>query len=596
MQSNRAMTWAVSRLALLLTLIVATSIRAGAADIDSFFDEFTDQWVRANPNLATSLRYFSGPEQGALERQITPQTRKYQLDRIRLAESGLKRLMAFDRGDLSDTQRVSADLMQWQLERTVRTEPYLDYYFPLEQFGGANVELVETLTLRHPLVTPQDAENYVARLGWVDDRMREALRAAERLAQQHRIPPRFIVAATLDSMRKFLNVAAIDNPLVASFDQRMSGITDLSAQQRAALKTRANRLVEREVYPVWREAVGFLESLLPVATNDAGLWRFPGGDQAYANALYRFTTTRMSPDEIHEIGLRLVTQIENRMDKILRGMGRAEGTVKQRMDKLQTDLGYPNPTADASREQIMRDIDAHMKDSISRSALLFERTPVTPVIAQPFPRFREANAAANYNRAPFDGSRPAIFQMPLRPQRMTKLGLRTLVYHETVPGHHFQIALEQENKALPKFRQARALGGISALSEGWALYAEEVAAESGWYEGDPEGLLGQLNAALFRARRLVVDTGLHAKRWSRQQAIDYGIEASEVERYVVNPGQACSYMIGKLKILELRAKAQAALGEKFSMRSFHTAVLNAGTVPLELLEREVDRYIDRERF
>lgn len=579
----------------LAVVFIACPALSAESNINAFFDEFTNEWVRGNPDLATGLRYFSGPEQDALERQLTPLTRKYELDRIRLAERGLKRLKSFDRGKLSDTQRISADLMQWQLESTVRIKPHLDFYFPLEQFNGANVSLVETLTLRHPLVTPRDAENYVARLGSVDDRMREALHEAKRLAKRKRIPPRFIIEATLDSMRKFVDAPAVNNPLVTSFDQRMANIEQLDAMRREALKTEAARIVDDQVYPVWRESIAFLESLLPIATNDAGIWRFRGGDKAYADALYRFTTTRMTPDEIHETGLRLVAQIESRMDEILRSLGRMEGTVKERMDKLQADLTYPDPTSDASRAQIMRDIDVYMKDAIERSAQLFERTPVTPVIAQPFPRFREANAAANYNRAPFDGSRPAIFQMPLRPERMTKLGLRTLVYHETVPGHHFQVALEQENKALPKFRQARALGGISALSEGWALYAEEVAVESGWYEGDPEGMLGQLNAALFRARRLVVDTGLHAKRWTRQQAIDYGIPAPEVERYVVLPGQACSYMIGKLKILELREKARRELGDKFSMRGFHSAVLNAGTVPLELLEREVERYIERER-
>ena len=174
---------------------------------------------------------------------------------------------------------------------------------------------------------------------------------------------------------------------------------------------------------------------------------------------------------------------------------------------------------------------------------------------------------------------------------MTKFGLRSLVYHETVPGHHFQIALELENNTVPRFRQIRAFGGISALSEGWGLYAERLAAESGWYEGDMEGLLGQLDSELFRARRLVVDTGIHAKHWTRQQAIDYGIEASEIERYVVNPGQACSYMIGELKIMELREKAKKALGNRFSLQEYHNAVLSAGTVPLELLEKEVDRYI-----
>ena len=174
---------------------------------------------------------------------------------------------------------------------------------------------------------------------------------------------------------------------------------------------------------------------------------------------------------------------------------------------------------------------------------------------------------------------------------MTRFGLRSIVYHETVPGHHFQIALQVENKDLPRFRQIGAFGGISALVEGWGLYAERLAAESGWYGDDVEGLLGQLNYELFRARRLVVDTGIHAKQWTRQQGIDYGIEASEVERYVVYPGQACSYMMGELKILELRDKARAALGDKFSLREFHNVVLRTGTVPLDILERQVDAWI-----
>ena len=174
---------------------------------------------------------------------------------------------------------------------------------------------------------------------------------------------------------------------------------------------------------------------------------------------------------------------------------------------------------------------------------------------------------------------------------MTKFGLRTLVYHETVPGHHFQIALELENEANPRFRRIRALGGLSALTEGWGLYAERLAAESGWYKNDLEGQLGQLDAALFRARRLVVDTGLHAKRWTREQAIDYGIEASEIERYVVNPGQACAYMLGQLKIVELRDRAQRTLGSRFSPKAFHNQVLMTGTVPLPILERQVDAYI-----
>jgi uncharacterized protein (DUF885 family) len=256
---------------------------------------------------------------------------------------------------------------------------------------------------------------------------------------------------------------------------------------------------------------------------------------------------------------------------------------------LKKDLSYP--VTEDGRKQIMADIDAMIREAERRSALQFDARPKGPVIAQPYPRFREANAAASYTAPPLDGSRPAIFQMPLRPDQMTRFGLRTLVHHETVPGHHFQIGLMVESASLPKFRQARLFGGISAITEGWALYAERLAAESGWYADDLEGLVGQMDKELWRARRLVVDTGMHAKRWTREQAIDYGIEASEVERYVAFPGQACSYMIGQLRILELRERAQAQLKDRFSERAFHNAVLAPGAVPLELLESETNRYI-----
>jgi uncharacterized protein (DUF885 family) len=580
----------VGSLSLLLSASLAHA-QASSPGIDAFFDDFTARWVRADPDLATATKYFSGAEQERLESQLTPETRAWQVERIRLAHQGLKELGKFDPASLSDTQRLSAQLMRWQLDAVANQEPYLDYYFPLEQFGGANVRLVETLTLRHPVATRQDAENYLTRLALMPTRMDEVVADATKLAAKKLIPPRFIVQATLDSMRKFSEVPAEQNPLVVVLTQKLATVASVTPDQRAELHKRAAGLVSTQLYPAWQRAIKLLESQLPRATDDAGLWRYSRGAAVYANALRRFTTTDLTPEQIHQIGLKQVTRIEAQMDGILKSLGRTQGSVRERMDKLEVDLAYPDPTSEASRTKIMSDIDGLIKDAIARSGPMFERTPKTAVIAQPFPQFREASAAANYNRAPLDGSRPAIFQIPLRPQRMTRMGLRTLVYHETVPGHHFQIALEQENTSLPRFRQARALGGISALSEGWALYAERLAAESGWYEGDPEGMLGQLSAELFRARRLVVDTGLHAKHWTRQQAIDYGLEPSEIDRYVVNPGQACAYMIGQLRILELRDRAREQLGSKFSLRDFHSVVLNAGTTPLTVLESEVDRYI-----
>jgi uncharacterized protein (DUF885 family) len=390
-------------------------------------------------------------------------------------------------------------------------------------------------------------------------------------------------------MEHFVGTPPAQNPFVAIYAERMAGIDGLGAEERDALRAQAERTVAAEVYPVWKKALALLESLLPAATDDAGLWRFPGGAKAYAYDLRRFTTTNLSPEAIHDIGLREVARIEAEMEKVLARLGRTEGSLKERTSALERDLAYPN--TDEGRAAIMADIERILRDAEKRAAALFAETPKAPVIARPYPPFRWASAAASYSFPAPDGSRPGTFQIPLRPSQLTRYGLRSLVYHETVPGHHFQIALEMENRALPRFRQLRAFGFVSAYGEGWALYAERLAAEAGWYEGDPEGLLGQLSAELFRARRLVVDTGLHEKRWTREQAIAYGIGPSEVERYVVFPGQACSYKLGQLKILELRERAHRALGERYSPKDFHRAVLGTGTVPLELLEREIDAYI-----
>jgi len=559
--------------------------------IGYFFDEFTAEWVRGNPNQATGARYFSGEEQDRLERQLTPETQAFKRGRIELAKKGLAGLGKFDHGSLSKTERISADLMEWQLNEVVREEPFLNYSFPLEQMNGANVGLVETMTVRHPLSTGRDAENYVAALSQVPARMQEAIEEARALEAKKHIPPRFILDATVKQMQGFIDPSPAQNPFVTSLDEKMSAIQGLPDSKRRELHAAAEKIVGGEVYPAWKAAIALLDEQKSKATDDAGIWRLKGGDEAYAYFLERFTTTKKTAAEIHQIGLDQVHALEGRMDALLRKLGRADGSVKDRIEKLKLDLQYPNPASEESRAQIMRDIDGILADAQKRAALLFDIRPKSPVIARAFPKFRENNAAANYNRPAPDGSRPGVFQYPRRLDKMTKFMLRSTVYHETVPGHHFQIALQIENKELPRFRQISAFGGISALTEGWGLYAERLTAESGWYEGDPEGLLGALDSQMFRARRLVVDTGLHAMKWTRQQGIDFGIEPSEVERYAVYPGQACSYMMGELKIVELREKARQALGDKFSLREYHNVVLKTGTVPLELLERQVDEYI-----
>jgi uncharacterized protein (DUF885 family) len=563
---------------------------AAAETLDEFFARFTDEWVASNPNLAISSGYFTGEQQDRLEQQLTPLTREYRLARNTLARSGLEQLQQFDLAQVTAKQRLAADLMRWQLETLVAEEPFLDYTaFPLEQMNGASVSLPNQLTVVHQIRDATDAGNYLARLQEMDLRMQEATRDSERRAEIGIVPPAFILRTTIEQMERFIGVAPAENPLTTTLVEKTAPLADLTDARRAEIAQLAEQIVANEIYPAWQGAIDALRSQLPRATEDAGLWRFPNGAEVYAYQLQLYTTTNLTADQIHDIGLAEVARIETEMDVLLRQVGIENGSIPARVAELQARLAFPD--TDAGRESTMSAIQGYLTDAQVRSAALFDKVPVTPVIAQPYPRFRWENAAAGYTPPPLDGSRPGIFQMPLRANELTDFALRSLVYHETVPGHHFQIGLTNEDTSLPRFMQMRAFGGISASSEGWALYAERLAAESGWYEGDVEGLIGELDSMLFRARRLVVDTGLHAKGWTRQQAIDYGLPPSEVDRYVVFPGQACSYMIGQLKLVELRERARAALGEDFSIREYHNLVLSLGIIPLSLLEREVDSWI-----
>ena len=562
-----------------------------ATAADALFAGFTDRWMAANPTAASASKYFQGAQQAQLDRQITGRDAASRAARRTLAQEGIQALRAIDLDALDAERRLSAELMAQQLQQVIDGEAFEHLRFPLQQMSGANVWLPNLLTVIHPLASADNLDSYLARLALLPTHMDQATEQAREMAVAGVLPPDFILDATLAQMRSFIAPAPADNPLVTTLAERGARIAGLAEGQHAAAVAQATTLVAQAVYPAWQRAIDELERQRPLSHSDAGVWRLKGGEQYYAAQLKNFTSTDLSAEQIHAIGLREVAALEAQMDTLLRQIGRSEGTVNARIAQLKKDLAYPD--TEAGHAAIMADINRYMADADVRAAKFFDLLPKTGAIAQPYPRYRWAAAAASYTAPPLDGSRPGVFQMPLRPDRLTNFGLRTLTYHEAVPGHHYQLALAVENTGVPRFRQVRAFGGTAAFSEGWALYAEQLAADDGWYEGDVEGLLGQLDAALFRARRLVVDTGLHAKGWTRQQAIDYGIPPSEVDRYVVNPGQATAYMIGKLEIVRLRDKARAALGQDFDLRQFHNVVLTTGVVPLPLLEQRIDAWIAR---
>ena len=568
-----------------LLLLWALAAPAQQPSIDAFFQRFTDEWVRRDPNLAIASQYFKGEEQERLTRQLTPLSREFRLESIRLAGEGLKQLATYDRAALTREQRISADVLRWQLQSLVDRRPLLDYQFPFEQSFGTNVNLPNEFTVVHPVTRARDAESYVARLGQFDDRLREAMTESQRQAGLNILPPGFIYEATLAQMRSFVAKPPAENPLVVEFTRKLGTVAELDAAARADWTAQATAVVEKEIYPAWTAAVAMLEAQRAKAGDAAGLSRFSNGPALYAAFIERYTTTKLTASEIHAIGRREVARIETEMDTLFRQIGYAQGSIAQRVTQVEAALAYPETPQ--GRTQIMADIDGTIADAERRTRTSFPIRPRAAVIARPYPEFRWQTAAATYTPPPLDGSRPGLFQIPLRASYMTKFGLRTLVYHETVPGHHFQVALSNENTRLPAFRRINALGFLSAHGEGWALYSERFAAEDGWYKGDVEGRLGQLDASLFRARRLVVDTGIHAMGWTRQQAIDYGMDPAEVDRYTVTPGQACSYMIGQLEILAQRERLRVAQGARFSLAVFHKAVLEAGAVPLVMLPEVV---------
>lgn len=475
----------------------------------------------------------------------------------------------------------------------VRNEPFEDYNFVFQQFRGLQVRLVNFLSQTHPIRNRRDIENYLARLDQVAPLIDEGISLATQRATRGILPPKFIVASTIEQFGRFLTGTPRENVLVTSLDERAAKLADLSPADRASFAAAAEKIVATEILPAFRRAQAMLREQLPRTTDEAGVWRFRDGAKLYAQALRQLTTTSYTAPQIHELGLKEVARIEAEMDVLFRQLGYREGSIKQRMEQLEA-ASQP-PASPDPRPALLARYEEILADAQKRSALLFDIRPRAPVIVKREPAFTEKTAAAHYTVPAKDGSLPGIFWAPLPGPTYEIVSMRTLVYHETVPGHHFQVALQQESTTLPRFRRDSVFGFISAHGEGWALYAEHLAAEHNWYEGDVEGRLGQLDDELFRARRLVVDTGLHAMKWTRQQAIDYGIKASEVERYVVWPGQACAYKVGMLKILELRAKAQRELGAKFSLQEFHNAVLLAGNVPLAVLELVVDDYVARNR-
>lgn len=511
----------------------------------------------------------------------------------------LATLRRYERARLDESERLSADILDWFLEAAVQGgDRFFHHPYVIDQMEGIQVSLPNFMGNLHPLRTRRNALDYVRRLEQFGAAFDQTLARSRAQAARGIVPPRFVLATILEQARSFTAPAPKENVLYTTLAGKLSAMPGLTEADRTALLVRAARAVEQIVYPAFQRLAGHIESLLPSATDDAGVWKLPDGAAYYAHCLRQHTTTTLTAEEIHQTGLAEVARITDEMRRLLDAAGLRGQSVAEHLQELARDPRFRFANDDTGPRQALEHFQRILDEAGARMSNWFGARPRAGMVVKRVEPFREKAAAlGQYQPGSLDGSRPGIFYANLRDlNEFPRFSMRTLAYHEGIPGHHFQVALAQELRGVPTFRRVIP---FSAYEEGWALYAERLMWELGFHT-DPFDDLGRLQDELFRAARLVVDTGLHHKRWTRQQARDYLLQttgmsaadvANEIDRYIVWPGQACAYKIGMLKMLELRGRMQAALGAGFSLKDFHDAVLLGGAMPLDVLERRVEQHL-----
>ena len=581
-------------------LMAAGSVRADGtapAKLTVLLDQFFAETLAENPELATSLGLDVG-EHAAAKSKLHDASLAGLARRRGLNAYQLGRLRALDRKALSGAPAVNYDAVLADLAATAEADARFVYGgqgagapYVLSQINGAWQDTPDFLTSQHSIETREDAEAYVARLEAFGRVMDEELERVRRDVGLGVIPPDFAIDGALAGM-KLLRTPAETSTLVTSLVEstKAKGISgDWAARAGAAYTAK--------VVPALDRQMALLSELRGRAVHDAGVWRLPQGEAYYAHALAASTTSTLSPSEVHKLGLDVTRELSARADMLFRKLGMTKGTVGQRYDGLYKSKRGVYPNTDAGKARLIADLNKEVAAMQARLPKYFGTLPKAPVEIRRIPAATEGGASTHYSNPSLDGSRPGIYWLNLRDTAESPYWfLPTTSFHEAVPGHHLQSAIQQEAD-LPMLRR---VAGFTAYSEGWALYSEQLVQEMGVYAGNPLNELGYIHDALLRSGRLVVDTGLHSLRWSREKAVETlsgingdppSLSGQEIERYSVWPGQACSYMVGKLTILRLREKAKAALGPRFDIRKFHDTVLLSGGLPLTVLETVVDGYI-----
>jgi uncharacterized protein (DUF885 family) len=563
--------------------------------LSALFDSIMTQSLDRSPETVTGLGLDKGDRAGAKARLDDRSLAAIAADKVTVGGQ-LAALRKIDRAKLTGLARTNYDSVLFGValqDEMMAKLPYVGSPYAITQLTGAYQGLPDFLDSQHSIETSADAESYLARLAALAtavDQESEQLRHDVALGV---VPPDFVLAKALVQLRALASAKPDKSNLVQSVARRTrdKGIA-------GPWEARASAIYTAKVQPALARQIAALAALQPRAVHTAGVARLPHGEELYRLSLLSYTTSTMGPAEIHKTGLDLIAAHQAQIDTILRGQGMTQGTVGQRLAALykQPDQLYAN--TDTAKQQLLADLNQKVAVIMAKLPQSFGALPKARLDIRRVPKEIEAGAPGGYYQSgTLDGSRPGAYYINLRDTaEVPRWTLPTLTFHEGIPGHHLQGSLAQE-APLPMIRKVQFFSGYG---EGWALYAEQLAVEMGLYENDPLGHVGQLHDSMFRAVRLVVDSGMHAMGWSREQAVRFYCDtlgtpesgaATEIERYCVWPGQACSYMLGKLTWLRLREKAKAALGPRFDIRKFHDAGLLAGAMPLTVLESCIDDYI-----
>jgi uncharacterized protein (DUF885 family) len=566
------------------------------AAIMAFFDEYDAQQLARSP-LGKSYRGIKDSDYGKWDDGAdAAEARNYEAER-----SALKEMRArFDTAKLSPENKLSYRLFEKRAARSEGAYKYNDYGYIFDQMNGAQSQIPAFLINIHRIDTKSDARAYVNRLYGIGPAMTEAVGQAKTRAVKGIMPPKWVYPYVIADSRNVITGAPFDGgpdaPLFADFKAKV-GKLKITQIEKDILIADAAQALTKAVKPAYEALIAEMTAQEKVAGTDDGIWRFPDGAGYYAERLANYTTTNMTPDQIHNLGLAQVARIHKEMGVVQKKMG-VKGDLQAFFKYMRTEPKFYAPETEEGRALYLSETQKAQDAITPLLPKWFGILPKAPLVVKPVEAFREKSAGkAFYQRPAPDGSRPGTYYANLyKMADMPLTEVEALFYHEGIPGHHLQLAIQTELKDVPAFRQ---FGGVTAYSEGWGLYSEKLAKDMGLYT-DPARDFGRLQLELHRAIRLVVDSGLHHKRWTREQAIKYvednsadapGGIVKAIERYIIYPGQATAYMVGRLKISELRGKAQKALGKKFDVRGFHDTVLKSGPVPLDVLEEQVDAWI-----